>query len=107
MNITMKDTNLNNVSGIEKFVDSVPTVTLSSCGKKEAYEWIKQVFNRFSFRKLKKGERGKVRAYVQKVTGYSTSQLSRLVTKYLTGKLRIVAYQRHVFSTYYSPADIT
>jgi len=106
MNITMIDTNLHDIAGIERFVDSIPTVEFSSVSKEESYEWIKAVLNRFSFRKLKKKERGKVRAYIQKVTGYSPSQLSRLIAKYVQGQLQVVTYQRHSFSTRYTLSDI-
>lgn len=106
MNITMKDTNLNEICAIDKFIKGVPTKTFSSSDKKETYRWIKNTLNKFSFRKLKKKERGKVRAYIQKITGYSTSQLSRLIANYLRGKLTIAPYRRYTFSTHYSPVDI-
>lgn len=102
----MKDTNLNEIKALEKFVDGVPAKTFTSLNKKETYKWIKNVLNIFVFRKLKKKERGKVREYIQKVTGYSTSQMSRLVAKYLKGKLIIAPYKRNTFCPRYTPADI-
>ena len=107
MNITMKDTNLNEIEELEKFVDGVPEKTFVSSDKKETYKWIKNILNKFAFRKLKKGERGKVRGYIQKVTGYSVSQISRLVAKYLKGKLIISPYKRNSFGSRYLPYDIT
>jgi len=74
--------------------------------KKEKYQWVKEVLNRFDFRHLKKGERGTVREYIQKVTGYSNAQMTRLIAKYLSGKLIFLDYQRHSFPTRYSPSDI-
>lgn len=106
MNITMKDTNLNEIGVLEKFVEGVPTKTFSFTNKKETYEWIKNILNKFAFRKLRKGERGKVRGYVQKVTGYSVSQISRLIVKYLRGNLMISPYKRNSFAFRYSPIDI-
>lgn len=106
MNITMLDTNLNEISDLEKFVDGIPTKTFVFSNKKEAYDWIKNTLNKFVFRKLKKKERGKVRGYIQKVTGYSVSQISRLVKKYLTGNLIISPYKRSAFCTRYTPYDI-
>jgi transposase InsO family protein len=56
---------------------------------------------------LGKRERGVVRAYVEKVTGLSTSQTTRLIRGYLDqGVVRGVAYQRHCFHTQYTPEDI-
>lgn len=102
----MKDTNLNKISDLEKFTDGVPEKTFTWSNKKETYEWVKNTLNTFAFRKLKKKERGKIRKYVQKVTGYSVSQISRLVEKYLLGNLMIIPYKRNSFTSQYSPTDI-
>lgn len=102
----MIETNLNKISALEKFVDGIPTKTFVFSNKKEAYHWIKNTLNKFAFRKLKKKERGKVRGYIQKVTGYSVSQISRLVMKYLAGNLIISPYKRNSFCFRYTPRDI-
>lgn len=106
MNITMIDTGLTNFFDLKKFLNGVPDITFSGTAKKEKYEWVKEVLNRFNFRYLKKGERGTVREYIQKVTGYSNAQTSRLICKYMAGKLYFIDYQRHSFPTKYAPVDI-
>lgn len=106
MNITMIDTGLNNFNALGKFLNGVPDIKFSGTSKRQKYEWVKEVLNRFGFRKLRKGERGEVREYIQKITGYSNAQLSRLIAKYLRGRLYFVEYQRNSFPTRYSPADI-
>lgn len=102
----MIDTGLTDFTAIDKFLSGVPDITFSASSKKEKYDWVKEVLTRFNFRHLKKGERGIVREYIQKVTGYSNSQMTRLVSKYLAGKLYFLDYQRHSFPTKYSPTDI-
>lgn len=106
MNITMIDTNLNDFNALGKFLNGVPKIEFSGTSKKQKYEWVKEVLNRFNFRHLKRSEKSRVREYTQKVTGYSNAQMSRLILKYLAGKLYFVDYQRHSFSTRYSPSDI-
>lgn len=106
MNITMIDTNLNDFNALGKFLNGIPPVRFSGGSKKQKYEWVKEVLVRFNFRKLRKGERGEVREYIQKITGYSHAQLSRLIVKYLTGRLFFVEYERHSFPTKYTPSDI-
>jgi transposase InsO family protein len=106
MNITMIDTNLNDFNALGKFLNGVPKIEFSGTSKKEKYEWVKEVLSRFNFRHLRKGKRGQVREYIQKVTGYSAAQISRLIAKYLEGKLYFAEYQRHSFATRYSPSDI-
>ncbi len=106
MNITMIDTNLDNFNALGKFLNGIPPVKFSGSSKKQKYEWVKEVLNRFNFRKLRKGKRGEIREYIQKITGYSNAQLSRLIAKYLKGKLVFTEYERHSFPTRYTPADI-
>ena len=102
----MIDTNLNDFNALGKFLNGIPPVKFSGGSRKQKYEWVKEVLVRFNFRHLKKGKRGEVREYIQKITGYSNAQLSRLIAKYLKGKLYFVEYQRNSFPTRYSPADI-
>src|SRR3989338_1095340 len=105
MNIAMIDTGLNNFKSLGKFLNGVPDITFSATSTKEKYEWIKEVLNRFDFRHLKKSQRGTVREYIRKVTGYSNAQITRLICKYLSGKLYFLDYQRHSFPRRYSPSD--
>lgn len=54
-----------------------------------------------------KGERGVVRAYVEKVTGTSAAQMTRLIRAYLDqGAVGMAPYQRHSFPARYTPEDI-
>lgn len=103
----MTDTNLNDIQEVEKFISGIPNNTFGiTSSKKEVYEWIKETLNKFAFRTLKKKERGKIREYIQKVTGYSVSQITRLIEKYLLGSLMISSYKRNSFAPRYSPLDI-
>ena len=52
-------------------------------------------------------ERGLIRAYAEKVTGPSVSQMTRLIRAYLdTGRVREQPYPRHRFATRYGDQDI-
>ena len=55
MNISMIDTRLTNFSALGKFLNGVPDIHFSNSSKKDKYDWVKEVFNRFDFRHLKKG----------------------------------------------------
>jgi predicted transcriptional regulator len=56
---------------------------------KERYYWIEEVLIRFRYHILKRDERGVIRQYIKKVTGYSRSQVSRLIAEYKkTGQLK-------------------
>lgn len=105
-NITMIDSGFDNCIKLDNFLRSSKGLIFSGGGKKAKYEWVKEVLGRVSFKSLEKKERGIVREYLEKVTGYSTSHLTRLISKYLQGKLFLANYQRHKFTTRFSPADI-
>lgn len=105
-NITMIDSGFDNCIKLDNFLRASKGLAFSGGGKKAKYEWIKEVLGRVDFRHLEKKERGIVREYLEKVTGYSTSQLTRLISKYLQGKLFFKDYQRHKFTTRFTPADI-
>ncbi len=102
----MVDSGFDNCTKLENFLRASNGLAFNGGGKRQKYDWVKLVLNRLVFRDLAKKERGIVRAYIQKVTGYSTSQLSRLITKYLKGELVFKSYQRHQFTTRYSANDI-
>jgi hypothetical protein len=65
------------------------------------------VLIRFKYHLLKRDERGVIRRYVAKVTGYSRSQVSRLIAEYKrTGRLKKTEYRRHRFPLKYTPSEI-
>ena len=74
---------------------------------KEKYYWIEEVLIRFSYYRLKRAEKGVIRRYIEKVSGYSRAQASRLIREYRQkGQLRKTEYQRHRFPRSYTTADI-
>ncbi|MFC1968335.1 hypothetical protein ACFLVX_02955 [Chloroflexota bacterium] len=74
---------------------------------KEKYYWIEEVLIRFKYHRLKRGEKGVIRQYIKKVTGYSRSQVSRLIADYKrTGRLRRTGYRRHRFPRKITPSRL-
>jgi transposase InsO family protein len=56
---------------------------------------------------LKRSGRGLVRRYVEKMTGLSRAQITRLITQYLRGEaVKPRSYRRHRFARRYSREDI-
>jgi len=108
MEITMIDSRLNHFNQLESFLQATnPVCFLASKDKREKYQWIKEVLTRFDFRQLGKKGRGKVRRYIQKITNYSSSQITRLIRKYLKGNLEVKIYQKHIFPIRYTTSDIS
>ena len=74
---------------------------------KEKYYWIEEVLIRFRYHRLKRSEKGVIQRYVQKVTGYSRSQVSRLIAEYKRrGRLKKTEYRRHRFPRKYTPSEV-
>lgn len=72
------------------------------------YAWIESVLKRFAYRHLSRADRGAVLAYVQRLSGYSRAQVTRLVSRVTTGKPLVKQYRapEHAFARRYTAADI-
>ena len=56
------------------------------------YAWIESVLRRFEYRRLARGDRGPVLAYLQRLSGYSRAQITRLVSRWDAGKPLVKNY---------------
>ena len=72
------------------------------------YGWIEQVLRRFGYRQLGRADKGVVLAYLQRLSGYSRAQLTRLVACWAAAKLLVKSYRRleHAFARRYTAADV-
>jgi len=103
----MNDRQLQTVERVREFLEGGEVVEFRGLAAQEKYCWIEEVLIRFSYYRLKRGEKGVIRWYIEKVMGYSRSQVSRLIAEYKrTGRLRRMQYRRHRFPRKYSPSEI-
>lgn len=92
---------------IREFLESSEAIKFTGCGRSEKYAWVERVLAAQNYGDLGKKERGVVRAYVEKVTGMSTSQTTRLMRTFLDqGLVRVAPYQRHEFPVKYTAEDV-
>lgn len=92
---------------MEEFLQSSQRIEFAGCGREEKYAWVERVLGAHHYGELGKRDRGVVRAYVEKVTGMSVAQTTRLIRTFLDhGVLPVAPYQRHCFPTRYTPEDI-
>jgi DNA-binding transcriptional ArsR family regulator len=107
MVIMMNDSNLSSMVQIESFLSESEGIEFNRKFRKEAYRWIEDTLRRFHYVILAKKEKGVIRRYLRKVTGYSRAQLTRQIAQYRkTGQVRIKEYDRHRFEKKYTPRDI-
>ena len=103
----MNDGQLQTVEQVKQFLEGSEGVEFRGLTAKEKYYWIEEVLIRFRYHRLKRAEKGVIRRYIQKVTGYSRSQVSRLIAEYKrTGRLRRTQYRRHRFPRKYTPSEV-
>ena len=103
----MNDGQLQTVERVREFLEGSEAVEFRGLTAQDKYCWIEEVLIRFKYHRLKRAEKGVIRQYIQKVTGYSRSQVSRLIAEYKrTGRLRRMQYRRHRFPRKYTPSEV-
>jgi len=103
----MNDGQLQTIEQVRQFLKGSEGVEFRGLTAKEKYYWIEEVLIRFKYHRLKRGEKGVIRWYTEKVTGYSRAQVSRLIRDYKrTGRLKKTEYRRHRFPRKYTPSDV-
>ncbi len=75
--------------------------------REEIYAWVDQTLRQQRYRELKRSQRGLVRRYVEKMTGLSRAQTTRLITVYMRGdEVKAQPYRRRRFPRCYTGDDI-
>jgi hypothetical protein len=66
------------------------------------------VLQRLDYRQLPRPERGSVLAYLQRLSGYSRAQVTRLVSRWMGGKRLVKEYRapEHAFARRYTAGDV-
>jgi transposase InsO family protein len=103
----MNDTELKELSQVQNFINGTGPIRFKPVTQAESYAWLARTLKRFDYFKLSKGNRGVVRAYLKKVTGYSRAQLNRLISQYK--RKRWIGERRrprNSFTTLYTREDI-
>lgn len=92
---------------IREFLQSSEAIEFVGCGRDEKYAWVERALKAQRYGELGKGERGIVRAYLEKVTGMSASQMTRLIRRFLDeGTVVVAVYERRRFAVRYTPQDV-
>jgi hypothetical protein len=84
MIIQMNDIKIETIKDIEEFLKTTERMDFRKNNMEEAYKWINKILIKFEYLgKLKKSEKGIVRKYIIKMTGYSRAQAARLIKQYI------------------------
>ena len=107
MVITMNDSKLSSIVEVKRFLQESEVIEFKKRFRKEAYQWIEETLKRFDYLYLGKKEKGLIKKYIEKVTGYSRPQVTRQVREYReTGRVRLKEYERNKFERKYTSKDI-
>ena len=106
MTITMDDTQITTLEQLQEILESPKGLTVNHAGREELYGWIDSVLQRFDYFKLRRKAKGQVKAYLQRLSGLSRAQMTRLVTRgLLEGEIKPGYARRNRFATKYTNFD--
>lgn len=113
MVVNMDESRLATIEQIEAFLSGSEQVAFAAhAGDTERYAHISRVLRRFDYPRRNKRERGVLLAYLRHTSGYSRSQLTRLVRQWESNRLAPVPLAKRygapaaAFARKYPPADV-
>lgn len=95
------------LEAMRSFLDGSQTLCFEVQGAGEVYPWVGRVLAARGYERLGKADRGLVKRFLEKLTGRSRAQLTRLVGRWRReGQLRPRRAKRHRFPRTYTDEDI-
>ncbi|MHB8427520.1 MAG: integrase, partial [Acidiferrobacterales bacterium] len=107
MVIDMNDEQLRTLADLQDFLDGTAAMDLA-VAVGERYEFIARTVRRFGYGRLKRGEKAVVLRFLERVSGYSRQQLTRLVKRGCERPKLAKRYRgsRTSFARLYTDADV-
>lgn len=115
MVINMDETKLSTIVQLQEFLAATPEICFTKPigdSDTQRYEHISRVLKRFAYRQCNKMERGVVLAYLRRTSGYSRSQITRLVGRWDENRLATVPLSKRYraptapFARKYNASDV-
>ena len=79
MQLIMNDANLKTIRQIKEFLEGSDGLEFKAVSVEEKKTWIEDLLIRFDYLRLRRNEKGVIREYIRKVTGYSHAQITQLI----------------------------
>lgn len=103
----MDDNHIESVAQLTELVKLGKGVKFNSNNKEETYEWIGRTLGKFRYFSESKKSRGIIKNYIIVMTGYSKSQISKLIQrKKKFGDIFIKQRTQHTFPKKYDASDV-
>lgn len=106
MTISMDDARITTLEQVQKILESSQAMAFKGVDREQRYRWIEAVVKRFDYFKLGRKGKGLLKAYLQRLSGFSRAQITRLLSrKLLHGAIGMVKGLRNRFPMKYTAAD--
>jgi transposase InsO family protein len=103
----MDDTEATSLEQIRAFLAGSDPVQFAGQRREEMYGWVEKTLVRHQYASLSRPDKGALRRYLARMTGFSRAQVTRLITGYSkTGRVKAVVYQRVKFASRYQSSDV-
>jgi transposase InsO family protein len=107
LNISVHEAEKLSLEAIGRFVEASEEIRFAGEGRQQVYGWVERVLVQQQYAQQGKAARGLVRRYIEKMSGLSRAQVTRLIARYAaTGQVRPTVYRRRRFPDRYTRADI-
>jgi transposase InsO family protein len=107
LNISVHEAEKLSLEAMVRFVEASEAIRFESKNREQVYGWLERVLVEQEYAQQGKAARGLVRRYIEKMTGMSRAQVTRLIARYTaTGRVQPTVYRRRRFPARYTRADI-
>ena len=96
-----------NLEGIRRFIEASEEIRFAGANRGQVYGWVERVLVRQEYAQQGKAARGLLRRYIEKMTGLSRAQVTRLIARYAaSGRVQPTVYRRRRFPERFTRVDI-
>jgi transposase InsO family protein len=107
LNISVHEAEKLSLEAMGRFVEASEAIRFESKNREQVYGWLERVLVGQEYAQQGKSARGLVRRYIEKMTGLSRAQVTRLIARYsATGRVQPTVYRRRRFPERFTRADI-
>ena len=107
MNISVHQAEKLSLEGIRRFVAASEEIRFESVHRRQVYAWVEGLLVGQQYAGQGKAARGLLRRYIEKMTGLSRAQVTRLIARYAaSGRVEPTVYRRRRFTERFTRADI-
>lgn len=90
-----------------RFVEASEEIHFEGANRGQVYGWVERVLVQQEYAQQGKAARGLLRRYIEKMTGLSRAQVTRLIARYAaSGRVEPTVYRRRRFPERFTRADI-